>query len=244
MHPATYPGPCDRRAGALRVRRYGRCSYADGLALQQRAARAVAAGGADELLFVEHAPVITLGRGTTPDQLRATPGELAAAGIALHATDRGGGATYHGPGQIVGYPIVDLRRRGTGVRDYLRALEAALVTALRGAGVDARLRPGLTGVWAPGGKLAAIGVAVRRGITRHGFALNVTTDLAAFERIFPCGLDEPVTSLARLGVGVDAGLLRQRLAGALQDALPPDTGVQPAAPGAPPRTSIASGARA
>ena len=106
----------------------------------------------------------------------------------------------HGRGQIVGYPIVDLRRRGIGVRSYLRALEAALIAALRSVGVGAFARPGLTGVWTASGKLAAIGIAVRRGITRHGFALNVSTDLTYFDGIVPCGLaGVQMTSIEQLG---------------------------------------------
>jgi len=199
MHPATDLSLGDSTASTLLVRRLGRRSYADALALQERAAAAVRRGGADELLYVEHAPVITLGRGAAPDQLLASAAELAAAGITLVETDRGGGATFHGPGQLVGYPIVDLHRRGIGVRAYLGALEGALIAVLRRAQVDAFVRPGLTGAWTRQGKIAAIGVAVRRGITRHGFALNVYNDLSGFHRIVPCGLHQPVTSLQELG---------------------------------------------
>lgn len=219
MHPATDLGPGDSPAGTLVVRRLGRRSYDDGVALQARAARRVAAGGADELLYVDHPPIITLGRGTTAGQLRVGPAQLAAAGITLHQSERGGGATYHGPGQLIGYPIVDLRRRGLGVRAYLRALEGALVAALHDAGVAAHLRPGLTGVWTPGGKLAAIGVAVRRGITRHGFAINDVVDPTAFDPIVPCGLHEPVTSLARLGSTGQTAWLQQRIASRLRSVL-------------------------
>lgn len=215
MHPATDHGTGDSTAGGIVVRRLGRRGYADACALQERAARAVERGAPDELLYVEHPPTITLGRGSSPQQMLASPEDLARAGIAVVETDRGGGVTYHGPGQLIGYPIIDLRRRGIGVRDYLRALEGALIVALRVADVDAYARPGLTGVWSDAGKVAAIGVAVRRGVTRHGFALNVGTDLSAFERIVPCGLSEPVTSLARLGNACDDALLQRAIAGAL-----------------------------
>ncbi|MGD8331086.1 MAG: lipoyl(octanoyl) transferase LipB [Acidobacteriota bacterium] len=219
MHPATDHDTGDSTAGTIIVRRLGQRGYADGCALQERAARAVAGGAPDELLYVEHPPTITLGRGASPQQMLASPSELADAGIAVVRTDRGGGATYHGPGQIIGYPIVDLRRRGLGVRAYLRALEAALATALSAVGVDAFPRPGLTGVWTRMGKVAAIGVAVRRGVTRHGFALNQAPDLSAFERIVPCGLPEPVTSLAQLGADASPATLQRAIAGALAETL-------------------------
>ena len=199
MEPQTDPVPGPATPAMLRVRRLGGRSYRDAWVLQERAAADVAAGGADQLLFVSHPPVVTLGRGTTPDQLLAPPAELAAAGIGVLTTDRGGGATYHGPGQIVGYPLIDLRRRNLTVRGYLRALEAALVVVLRGEGVAAFTRQGLTGAWTVAGKIAAIGISVRRGITRHGFALNVETDLGGFARILPCGLAEPVTSMRESG---------------------------------------------
>jgi len=228
MHPAINLSRGDSIASGLRVRRLGRCSYDDALAMQERAARAVAAGGPDELLYVEHAPLITLGRGTDPGQIISSAAELAVAGISVVDTDRGGGATYHGPGQLVGYPIVDLRRRAIGVRTYLHALERALVTTLRGNDVDAFVRANLTGVWTSRGKVAAIGVAVRRGISRHGFAVNVTTDLAAFHRIVPCGLREPVTSLRELGWEGEATTLQPAIARALEAALDDARSVYPA----------------
>jgi lipoyl(octanoyl) transferase len=221
----------------LRVRRLGRRGYADGCALQESAARSVGDGGPDELLFVEHGAVITLGRGTTPDQLLAFRADLAAAGIAISRTDRGGGATYHGPGQIIGYPIVDLHRRAIGVRTYLRALEASLVRALGSQGVDAFVRTGLTGVWTDDGKVASIGIAVRRGVTRHGFALNISPDLDAFRRIVPCGLPHPVTSLRKLGWDGERAALCDSIADALECSL----GAPPAFPQA--RASGAAGMR-
>lgn len=218
MHPATDLSLGDSTANTLLVRRLGRRSYADVGALQERAAAAVRRGGADELLYMEHAPVITLGRGAAPDQLLASAAELAAAGITLAETDRGGGATFHGPGQLVGYPIIDLRRRGIGVRTYLAALQGALIAVLRRVKIDAFVRPGLTGAWTRQGKIAAIGVAVRRGITRHGFALNVSNDLSGFRRIVPCGLHEPVTSLQELGWTGDTASLQLETVIALEDA--------------------------
>lgn len=189
------------------VRRFGRLGYRDACLLQDRAAAEVAAGAPDRLLFVEHPPVVTVGRGADPGQLRASVPELESRGISVRETDRGGGVTYHGPGQLVGYPVVALRRRGLSVRGYLGVLEAALVEVLRGEGLEVGVRPGLTGVWNAAGKVAAIGIAVRRGISRHGFALNVDPDLGCFDLIVPCGLPEPVTSMAALGwKGSRAGL--------------------------------------
>jgi lipoate-protein ligase B len=219
MDPQTDPVPGPPTPATLRVRRLGGRSCRDAWALQERAAAAVAAGGVDQLLFVSHPPVVTLGRGTTPDQLLAPPTELAAAGIGVLTTDRGGGATYHGPGQIVGYPLIDLRRRSLTVRSYLRAMEAALVAVLRGEGIAAFTRPGLTGVWTAAGKIAAIGISVRGGVTRHGFALNVDTDLGGFARILPCGLADPVTSMRESGWSGSIAALTAGLAAALEKAL-------------------------
>jgi len=205
--------------GALRVRRLGRQSYADAYALQTAAAAAVAAGGTDELLLLEHPPVVTVGRAGGEGQLRVSAAELGRRGAALVDTDRGGGASYHGPGQIVGYPIVDLRRRRLSPRAFLRVLEVAVAGALIDEGLHVFLRPGLTGVWTPGGKVASIGIAVRRGVARHGFALNVDVDLEMFDLIVPCGLDEPVTSMRALGWRGQRCDLMQGLARRLDESL-------------------------
>jgi lipoate-protein ligase B len=212
MHPLRDLPLGDRTAPPLKTRRLGFRAYADACAVQEQAARLVASGGADQLLLVEHPAVITLGRGFRADQLLASRAALRAAGIAVASTDRGGGATYHGPGQLVGYPIVDLRRRRLGVRSFLRAVEAALLDALHGQQIEAWTRPGLTGVWTEAGKVAAIGISVRHGVTHHGFALNVDPELSAFSRIVPCGLTEPVTSMRALGWRGRAGLLGSSVA--------------------------------
>lgn len=238
MYPATDRPRGDSIALRLRVRRLGVCSFDDACALQERSARSVAAGGDDELLYLEHPAIITLGRGTTQDQLLASRRRLAGAGISVVKTDRGGGATFHGRGQIVGYPIIDLRRRGIGVRSYLRALEAALIAALRSVGVGAFVRPGLTGVWTASGKLGAIGIAVRRGITRHGFALNVETDLGGFANIVPCGLHEPVTSLRKLGWEGEVAEITRGLAAELESVL--DSGSVSASRGVAPLVALAA----
>ena len=148
------------------------------------------------LLFLEHPHVYTRGR-LSRDEHVLTPGaELAALGIPVHETDRGGQVTYHGPGQLVVYPIINLRRLGMGPLQYVRTLEQVIVETLGDFGIPAYTEPGLTGVWTPGGKIAAIGVKISRGVAFHGFALNVNTDLSWYRHIVPCGItDRPVTSM-------------------------------------------------
>jgi len=152
----------------------------------------------DVLLLLEHPPVYTIGRQGKSNNLLAPAERLTALGAEVVSIDRGGDVTFHGPGQLVGYPILDLRPRGMLPVRYVRALEEALIAALGDLSVEATRREGFTGVWTQRGKVAAIGVRIARGITSHGFALNVTTDLSWFGHIVPCGLTEPVTSLAEL----------------------------------------------
>ncbi len=150
----------------------------------------------DSLLLLQHLSVITLGRNADPAGVLASPEALAAAGIALHRVERGGQATYHGPGQVVGYPILDLRARSLGVRAYVRRLEEVLIRIAGRYGVEAFRVPGRPGIFCAAGKLAAVGVAVRRGVSYHGFAFNVSPDLGHFRTIVPCGLtDVAPTSL-------------------------------------------------
>ena len=157
--------------------------------LEQR----VAGERGDTLLLLGHAPVYTAGRRSVPEDV------LAQLDAPLVETDRGGQTTYHGPGQLVGYPIVSLTELGLGPRRYVDAIESALIAALAEHGVHAHREEGLTGVWTTAGKIAAIGVKVSRGVTMHGFALNVATDLRAYDAIVPCGIgDRPVTSLHAL----------------------------------------------
>jgi len=137
--------------------------------------------GEDVLLLVEHEPVVTLGRGTRSGSVRLTPQGLSAQGVALVEVERGGDATFHGPGQLVGYPVLDLREHREDLHWYLRQLEGVLITALAELGVPAERNPGLTGVWTRGRKIASIGVHVKQWVTFHGFALNVTTDLRGFD---------------------------------------------------------------
>jgi lipoyl(octanoyl) transferase len=179
-------------ARALHVTRLGRADYQEVLALQERERAAVAAGAADRLLLVEHPPVITLGRGGDARHVLAPRAPVL-------RVNRGGDVTYHGPGQLVGYPIVDLRQRRCDVHAYLRDLEDVLIGVGERFGVAAGRRPGLTGVWVGHDKLAAIGVGIRRWVTMHGFALNVADLRAAFAAIVPCGVrDGGVTSLEQL----------------------------------------------
>src|SRR3984893_3499725 len=153
----------------------------------------------DQFLLVEHPHTITLGRNGHMENLLAREDMLDRAGVAFHHTDRGGDITYHGPGQIVGYPIIDLREWKRDVVAYVRALEQATIDTLADFGIQAGRVQGMTGVWVDGAKIAAIGVHISRWITSHGFALNVTTDLSYFKYIVPCGLAKPVTSMADLG---------------------------------------------
>jgi lipoyl(octanoyl) transferase len=198
--------------------------YADALALQRALVEDRRAGRIDDtLLLVEHPHVLTLGvRGDGGrSHLLATGEALARRGIEIHETGRGGDITYHGPGQVVGYPILDLKPDRCDVHRYVRDLEEVLIRVAAGYGVEAGRVAGLTGVWAGPGKhdkLAAIGVRISRWITSHGFAFNVTTDLSYFDLIVPCGIqDRGVTSLVRLR-GSEAGEIhpeevRDRIAG-------------------------------
>jgi len=182
--------------------------------MQEAVATRVRAGGAERLLLVEHDPVYTIGRRGTTDHLLVGPDVLRAAGASVYRVDRGGDITYHGPGQLVGYPIVDLKPDRCDVHRYVRDLEDVLIRTAASYGVDAGRVDGLTGVWVGRDKLAAIGVRISRWITSHGFALNVTTDLAYFDLIVPCGIaDRGVTSLARLlGRPVDQREVEDRIA--------------------------------
>ena len=183
----------------------GRLPYGEALDFQVRLVeRRKADEIPDQLLFVEHPHVITLGRNGRTEHLLAAEEHLRRAGIAFHPTDRGGDITYHGPGQLVGYPILDLRGWKRDVVAYIRAIEELLIGALGEFGIPAERVAGLTGVWSSGAKVAAIGVHISRWVSSHGFALNVSTDLSFFQYIVPCGLTRPVTSMERL-LGTDPG---------------------------------------
>lgn len=175
-------------ARTLDIRWLGRRPHQEIWELQLALVAAIAAGEApDTLLLVEHDPVITLGR-----RRGAAENVLDAGGLPVVATERGGDATYHGPGQLVGYPLLALAEGERDLHAYLRSLEAVLIDVLGARGLAAGRLPGQTGVWVQGRKLASVGVAVRRWVTYHGFALNVSTDLAPFHRMHPCGLPAAV----------------------------------------------------
>lgn len=180
----------------------GGVRYGDALGIQQNLVEQRKRGeGLDTLLYVEHPHVVTIGRNGKEQHVLASPEILARTGIELYECDRGGDVTYHGPGQIVGYPILDLKSWKRDVHAYFSGVEQALINALarfhiRGERMAQR---GYEGVWVQGAKIAAIGIHISRWITSHGFALNVDTDLSYFKYIVPCGLSKPVCSLRSIG---------------------------------------------
>ncbi|HZI92624.1 MAG TPA: lipoyl(octanoyl) transferase LipB [Patescibacteria group bacterium] len=196
--PQTEARPCAARW-------LGRVPYAEGLGLQERHVAGLARGeAAEQLLLLEHPHVITLGRNAKPAHVLAGEAARQARGVAIYPTGRGGDVTYHGPGQLVGYPILNLRPDRCDVRRYVRDIEETLILTAADFGVTAGRLENLTGVWVDEGggrsaKLAAIGVRISRWLTSHGFAFNVSTDLSYFDLIVPCGItDHGVTSLERL----------------------------------------------
>jgi lipoyl(octanoyl) transferase len=195
--------------------------YGEALALQERLVRARRAGEApDLLLLLQHPHVITLGTSSDGNHVLLDEAERRLMGIELFETGRGGDVTYHGPGQLVGYPILDLKPDRKDLHRYVRDLEEALIRMLDSYGLDAGRNPGMTGVWVDDAKVAAIGVRVSTGwITSHGFALNVDTDLAFFDAIVPCGIrDRAVTSMTRLlGRHVRLQEVEDRVIGAMAD---------------------------
>ena len=178
-------------ARELWVADLGTLPYASALELQRNVAARRISGeiAQDVLLLMEHLPVITFGRRVTASQLTATPAALAARGVEVHETERGGDITFHGPGQLVGYLVVDLTRHKQDLHWYLRAIEEVQIRALATIGIAGERVPGKTGVWTQGRKIASIGVHARQWVTWHGFALNVTTDLSFFDLLVPCGID-------------------------------------------------------
>ena len=185
-------------AAPLDVLRLGETAYDDALALQRRLLEERRLGQRpDTLVLLSHPPVVTVGRGGGAQHVLLSAEQLAARGIELRETDRGGDVTFHGPGQVVGYAILDLGVHGRDLHRFLRRMEEAVLRALAIVGVEGRREPGLTGVWVGDRKVCAIGIKVSRWISMHGFALNVATDLSFFDVIVPCGIaDRGVTSLA------------------------------------------------
>ena len=201
------PSPCQ-------IIRLGTVEYHRAWELQVELATKVHDGAQpNTLLLLEHSPVYTKGRLSKPEHILLSDEELRQRGIGLYEADRGGQVTFHGPGQLVAYPVVDLREWGGPVK-YVRTLERIIVDSLADFKIIAETIDGITGVWVDGAKIAAIGVKVSRGVAYHGFAINVTTDLSYYSHIVPCGIaDRPVTSMAEvLGEDVDMGMAQYSLA--------------------------------
>ena len=201
------PSPCQ-------IIRLGTVEYHRAWELQVELAAKVHDGAQpNTLLLLEHSPVYTKGRLSKPEHILLSDEELRQKGIGVYEADRGGQVTFHGPGQLVAYPVVDLREWGGPVK-YVRTLERIIVDSLADFKITAETIDGITGVWVDGAKIAAIGVKISRGVAYHGFAINVTTDLSYYSHIVPCGIaDRPVTSMAKvLGEDVDMGMAQYSLA--------------------------------
>ncbi len=197
--------PLASSARPCEVHRLGRVGYRQAWDIQLDLVSARKAGSVcDQLLMVEHPPTITLGRNADSAHVLVDSDRLARLGIAVEETDRGGDVTYHGPGQVVAYPILDLKEWRRDVGAYLRALEEVMIASLLDFGIRAGRVEGLTGVWAGNAKIGALGVHLSRWVTSHGLALNVATNLRHFEFIVPCGLTRPVTSMEQI-LGQDPG---------------------------------------
>jgi len=218
--------PCD-------VRFLGRMRYGEALRLQRElVARRLAREIPDTLILLEHEPVVTLGKVARAEHVLVDRERLATLGVEIFETDRGGDVTFHGPGQIVGYPIVDLNELRRDVKWYLEQLEEVMIRTCARYGVEASRRPGMTGAWVGAEKIGAIGVRVERWVTSHGFAFNVATDLDSFGLIVPCGLrGEGVTSLsARLGRALDLERVTRDVAETFGAVFQRDLRPAPAAP--------------
>ncbi len=201
------------RRPTCEVHDLGRTGYGEASAMQRDlVARRKAGLIPDQLLLLEHPHTITLGRNGHIENLLASEEALRSAGIAFHETDRGGDITYHGPGQIVGYPLMDLKQWKRDVGAYVRAIEEVMIGALSDFDIAAARVPGCTGVWVEGRKIGAIGVHLSRWVSSHGFALNVNPSMSYFEYIVPCGLRKPVTSMEQLGSKAEIAAVRVALA--------------------------------
>ncbi len=198
----------------------GKAGYVETLALQRQLVRLVSEGSAPEtLLFLQHDHVYTLGRRGKHADVLAGPDELRALGVEVHQVDRGGEVTYHGPGQLVGYPIMDLRPIG-GPLEFVCAIQRTVVSTLSAYGIDSSCEGRPTGIWVADAKIGAIGLHVSRGVSSHGFAINVAPDLAYFRHIVPCGVPgADITSMAREGVEVTVREVASKVADALGCAL-------------------------
>jgi lipoyl(octanoyl) transferase len=240
----TFPNGRGQAPGPIVARWLGRIAYRDAWALQRAAVADRQAGAIpDQLLLLEHDPVITLGHNATGEHVIAPPAALAERGIEVIRVERGGEVTYHGPGQLVAYPVVSLGARRVGVRAFVGALEGAMADACAAAGVSAGPRAGHPGCWCDAAgpqprKIGALGIRVSRGVTFHGIALNVSTDLADFDLIEPCGMPglastsiahelgereaRPTTASVARAAARFATALARRLGTELADALPAD----------------------
>jgi lipoate-protein ligase B len=209
-------------ADGLEVRHLGRVPYAEALALQEDLRAQLGRGEVGEtILLLEHPDVITYGRGAKAGNTLEADTDLRRLGYDVFRVNRGGDVTWHGPGQLVGYPLLDLQRHGADVHRYLRALEGALISVLADYGIDSRRRDGYAGVWLDERrKIASIGVGLRRWLTLHGFALNVSCDLARFDVIVPCGLTgvRMVSMASVLGRDLDFAQVTARVEDALRKA--------------------------
>jgi len=216
----------------LLIQDLGTRRYGEVLELQRDLCRRRLSGALREdlLLLVEHQPVVTLGRSTRPDSLPLPRSELAHRGVELFEVERGGDATYHGPGQLVGYPIFDLRQHREDLHWYLRQLERSLISALQALDIAAGLNPGLTGVWTSGRKIASIGVHVKQWVTFHGFALNVLTDLDCFDLIVPCGIRDVVMTSVAQELGRTDGALWHEVRRAVIDGVSQEFSLEPVEP--------------
>jgi lipoyl(octanoyl) transferase len=206
----------------LDIRRLGRLSYGDGLALQERLVDERKRGvGVDTLLLLEHGPVITMGRNARAENLLIPEALLRARGVELFEVGRGGDVTYHGPGQVVGYPILEIPEGRRDVHRYVRDLEEVMIRVCGDYGFAARRIAGKSGTFVGDNKIGAIGVRISRWVTSHGFAFNANTNLSAFDLIVPCGLrDQGVTSLAKLlGREVDQAEVEEHLATRFKEVL-------------------------
>jgi lipoate-protein ligase B len=208
----------------LRVEDLGLRAYGETLEIQRELRRRRIEGelAEDVLLLVEHPPVVTLGRGTRASSLPLAPSQLERRGIEVFEVERGGDVTLHAPGQLVGYPILDLRQHREDLHWYLRSLEDTLIQALGGLGIEGERNPGRTGVWTAGRKIASIGIHVKQWVTLHGFALNVTPHLDLFDLIVPCGIPQVVmtsvaTELLREGDPTLMPTVRDRVVSAFSD---------------------------
>jgi lipoyl(octanoyl) transferase len=190
----------------MNVEWIGRIDYADGLTIQEQHLQTCLATGEERILLLEHEPVYTIGRLLNKSSL----GEMSRLPYPVYETNRGGQATYHGPGQLVGYLILDLRKRGRDLHVYMRTIEAILIDLLGRFGIDASRIEGKTGVWVQSRKIASIGVGVKKWITMHGFALNVAGDMTGFASITPCGIAGVQMTAMSLEVGRNVSLVEVR----------------------------------